>query len=414
MKQFNDKNFVLDTEIAQDLYHNHAAKMPIIDYHCHLIPEMVANDHRFKSITELWLGGDHYKWRAMRSCGVEERCITGDASDYEKFCAFARVMPYLIGNPIYHWTHLELQRYFDIRETLSEKTAKAIWDAANAKISAGGFSPRALIARSDVVCVCTTDDPADTLEYHALLKKETDFPCKVLPAFRPDKALGIEQPTFPAWLASLERIAGEPVGSFASLKAALRERIRFFDEMGCRASDQAFSYVPFETADEIELELIFSKALHGEALTVREADQYRTALLQFLAAEYASRDWVMELHIGPMRNNNTLMFNHLGPDAGFDSVDPALHRFVGQTGIALTTLRAVHAQSPRQLCHRVHARQFPDVGSRRQNAVRLRMVVQRSHRRDARTDARACQPRLSRHVRRHGHGLALVPVLSAA
>ena len=323
MKPFMDADFLLKTETARTLFA--AAKdMPIFDWHCHLSPKEIYEDRQPENITQLWLYGDHYKWRAMRSCGVEERCITGDASDYEKFCAFARVMPYLIGNPIYHWTHLELQRYFDIRETLSEKTAKAIWDAANAKISAGGFSPRALIARSDVVCVCTTDDPADTLEYHALLKKETDFPCKVLPAFRPDKALGIEQPTFPAWLASLERIAGEPVGSFASLKAALRERIRFFDEMGCRASDQAFSYVPFETADEIELELIFSKALHGEALTVREADQYRTALLQFLAAEYASRDWVMELHIGPMRNNNTKMFETIGPDTGFDSIGDSM------------------------------------------------------------------------------------------
>ena len=322
MKAFMDENFLLKTETAKTLFAA-AKEMPIFDWHCHLSPQEIYENRQPENITQLWLYGDHYKWRAMRSYGIAERYITGDADDYEKFCAFARVMPYLIGNPIYHWTHLELQRYFDIHETLSEKTALQIWDAANAKIAAGGYTPRELIARSNVVCVCTTDDPADSLEYHALLRNEKDFPCKVLPAFRPDKALNVEQPAFRSWLSAMEARTGEPIKSFAALKSVLRERIRFFDSMGCRASDQAFSYVPYEPADEIELELIFSKVLLGRALNVREADKYRTALMRFLAAEYAAAGWAMELHIGPMRNNNTRMFREIGPDAGFDSIGDA-------------------------------------------------------------------------------------------
>ena len=326
MKSFMDDDFLLKTETARTLFA--AAKdMPIFDWHCHLSPREIYENKQPDNITQLWLSGDHYKWRAMRSCGVAERYVTGDASDYDKFYAFARVMPYLIGNPIYHWTHLELQRYFGIRETLCEKTAQSIWDEANRKIAAGGFAPRELIARSNVACVCTTDDPADTLEYHALLQQETDFPCKVLPAFRPDKALGVELPTFRPWLCALQAVSGEAVSSFAALKAALRERIRFFDSMGCRASDQAFSYVPYESADEIELEMIFSKVMDGGVPTAVEADKYRTALLQFLAAEYASFGWAMELHIGPMRNNNTQMFRTIGPDAGFDSIGDDLVAF---------------------------------------------------------------------------------------
>lgn len=319
MKAFMDKNFLLETETAQKLYAA-AEKMPIFDWHCHLSPKEIYENKQPENIAQLWLGGDHYKWRAMRSYGIDEKYITGDASDYEKFCAFAEVMPYLIGNPMYHWTHLELQRYFGIDTPLSAKTADAIWNAANAKIAAGGFTPRALIERSNVACVCTTDDPADSLEYHALIQKDDSFKCKVLPAFRPDKALNIELPTFRPWLSAMEATCGETIDSFAGLKAALRSRIEFFAQMGCRASDQAFSYVPFAPADDIELEMIFSKVLGGEQPDVLEADKYRTALMQFLAAEYASRGWAMELHMGAMRNNNTKMFRAIGPDTGYDSI----------------------------------------------------------------------------------------------
>ena len=319
MKAFMDETFLLNTETARKLFA--AAKdMPIFDWHCHLSPKEIYENKQPENIAQLWLGGDHYKWRAMRSFGIDEKYITGDASDYEKFKAFAKVMPYLIGNPMYHWSHLELQRYFDIYETLSEKTADEIWEKANAKIAAGGFKPQELIERSNVACVCTTDDPADTLEYHALLKKEKPFNCKVLPAFRPDKALNIELPTFMPWLNALQKVSGEKIDSFAGLKAVLRNRIRLFADMGCCASDQAFSYVPFAPADEIELEIIFAKALYGQTLEPIEIDKYRTALMQFLAGEYAERGWAMELHIGAMRNNNTKMFRTLGPDTGFDSI----------------------------------------------------------------------------------------------
>ena len=319
MKAFMDKNFLLETETAQQLFAA-AEKMPIFDWHCHLSPKEIYENKQPDNIAQLWLGGDHYKWRAMRSYGIDEKYITGDASDYEKFCAFAKVIPSLIGNPMYHWTHLELQRYFDIYTPLSEKTADAVWNEANSKIAAGGFTPRALIERSNVACVCTTDDPADSLEYHALIQKDDSFRCKVLPAFRPDKALNIELPTFLPWLAAMEATCGEKIDSFAGLKAALRSRIAFFAQMGCRASDQAFSYVPYAPADDIELEMIFSKVLGGEKPDALEADKYRTALMQFLAGEYAGRGWVMELHMGAMRNNNTKMFRAIGPDTGYDSI----------------------------------------------------------------------------------------------
>ena len=316
--KFMDENFLLYNETSRKLF-KAANEMPIFDWHCHLSPKEIYENKKPENIAVLWLGGDHYKWRAMRSFGIDEKYITGDSTDYEKFEAFAKAMPYLIGNPLYHWTHLELQRYFGIYETLCEKTAKKIWDEANAKIEEGGFTPRELIEKSNVKCVCTTDDPADTLEYHALIKKE-DFSCKILPAFRPDKALNIELSTFLPWLSQLEATSGEVIDSFAALKAVLKDRMKFFDEMGCKASDQAFSYVPFAPADDIELELIFSKALAGKALLQTEIDKYRTALMQFLAGEYAKLGWAMELHMGAMRNNNTKMFKSIGPDTGFDSI----------------------------------------------------------------------------------------------
>ncbi len=319
MTKFMDENFLLGNETSRKLF-KEADKMPIFDWHCHLSPKEIYENGKPENIASLWLSGDHYKWRAMRSFGIDEKYITGDSSDFEKFCAFAKAMPYLIGNPIYHWTHLELQRYFGIYETLSEKTAEKIWNEANEKIEAGGFTPRELIEKSNVKCVCTTDDPADTLEYHALIKQDKDFSCKILPAFRPDKALNIELPTFIPWLHQLEKVSGETVDSFASLKAVLKDRMKMFDEMGCRASDQAFSYVPFVVSDDIELEMIFSKALGGEALSSLEVDKYRTALMRFLAGEYARLGWVMELHMGAMRNNNTKMFRSIGPDTGFDSI----------------------------------------------------------------------------------------------
>lgn len=321
MKTFMDKDFLLNNDASKELFHSYAENMPIFDWHCHLSPKEIYENKQPEDIAYLWLAGDHYKWRAMRSFGINEEYITGGASGYEKFKAWAKIMPYLIGNPLYHWTHLELQRYFDIYEPLSEKTADSIWERANAKIAAGGFTPRELIDGSNVTHVCTTDDAADTLEYHSLLAKEPSFKCKVLPAFRPDKALNIDQPTFIPWLRSLEEVSGVKIGSYKEMTEVLKTRLDLFEKLGCRASDHAFGYVPYLRADENELEKIFKKAVAGETLTIGESDKYRTELFRFFAKEYAKRGWGCEIHIGAMRNNNTAMFKKLGPDTGFDSID---------------------------------------------------------------------------------------------
>ncbi len=321
MRKFMDKDFLLTTKTAKEIYKKGAEKTPIFDWHCHLSPKEIYENNPPKDIAELWLGGDHYKWRAMRSCGVPEEYITGRKSGYEKFKKWAEVVPYLIGNPLYHWTHLELQRYFGIYEPLSVETAQAIWNKCNEQIKNGGFTPRELIEKSNVACVCTTDDPADSLEYHKKLKKDKSFKCKVLPAFRPDKALGIEKADFIPWLASMEKTAGREISSFAQLKEVLSQRIDFFDEMGCRASDHALTYVPYAVSNSRELELIFKKGVNGKPLSDEELDKYKTALLGFLGEKYAEKGWVMELHIGALRNNNTRMYQKLGADTGFDSVD---------------------------------------------------------------------------------------------
>ncbi len=319
MKKFMDKDFLLSTETAKKLYAA-CENTPIFDWHCHLQPKEIYENKTPEDIAYLWLAGDHYKWRGMRSCGISEEYITGDKTPYEKFKAWACAMPNLIGNPLYHWTHLELQRYFDIYEPLSPATCDEIWEKANAKIKAGGFTPRELIEKSNVKYVCTTDDAADTLEYHKLLAEDKSFKCKVLPAFRPDKALGIELEGYEIWVKALENVMGKAVPSFTELKAALLSRIEFFAEMGCRASDHAFTYVPYKRATEDELNVIFKKRLAGEALSIEEIDQYKTELMLFLANEYAKLGWGMEIHIGAMRNNNGVMFKKLGADTGYDSV----------------------------------------------------------------------------------------------
>lgn len=318
-KKFMDCDFLLNNEPAKKLFAA-ANEMPIFDWHCHLSPKEIYENKQPEDIAFLWLAGDHYKWRAMRSCGVDEKYITGDASNYEKFKAWAGIMPMLIGNPLYHWTHLELQRYFGIYEPLSAKTCDEIWEKANAKIAAGGFTPRELIMNSNVTCVCTTDDPADSLEYHALLAKDESFTTRVIPAFRPDKALGIELPGWKAWLEAMENTAGEKIESYSKLLAVLKARIDFFDSLGCRASDHAFTKFPFARADENELEAIFAKACKGEELYDVEVEKFKTELLRFFAKEYAKKGWGMELHIGAMRNNNALMFKKIGPDTGYDSI----------------------------------------------------------------------------------------------
>lgn len=314
-----DEDFLLTTETAKALFAA-CKNEPIFDWHCHLSPREIYENKEPEDITSLWLLGDHYKWRAMRSFGLDEKYITGDESHKEKFKAWAATMPHLIGNPLYHWTHLELQRYFEIFEPLNEKTCDSIWERANKKIKEGGFTPRELIKRSNVFCVCTTDDAADSLEYHIALKSDKSFKTKVLPAFRPDKALAIEASSFPDWVSSLNNASGETVYDFKSLTEILRERVDFFSSLGCRASDHGLTYIPFRRAGENELDAIVKKALKGERLDTEEIEKYKTELLIFLGGLYAQKGWGMEIHTGAMRNNNTYMFNKLGPDTGFDSI----------------------------------------------------------------------------------------------
>lgn len=314
-----DKDFLLNNDTSRELFAA-AEKMPIFDWHCHLSPKEIYENKTPRDIAELWLAGDHYKWRAMRSYGIDEKYITGDSSGYEKFMAWAKVMPSLIGNPLYHWTHLELQRYFDIYEPLSEKTAQSIWERANAKIASGGFTPRELIEGSNVACLCTTDDAADSLEYHRLIAQDESFKCRVIPAFRPDKALGIELDGYRDWVKALESAAGRDVPGYRELKEVLTQRIELFASLGCRASDHAFTKVPYARADDDELDRIYKKAVAGESLEAIEIEKYKTELMRFFAKEYARRGWGMEIHIGAQRNNNTRMFKALGPDTGFDSI----------------------------------------------------------------------------------------------
>ena len=320
VKEFMGKDFLLENTPAVGMFEK-ANKMPIFDWHCHLPPKEIFENKQPEDISSLWLGADHYKWRVMRSCGIEEKYITGSASGEEKFKAFASCMPAIIGNPMFHWCHLELQRYFDIYDILNEDTAGDIMARANKKIRDGGFTPRELIEKSNVSHLCTTDDPADKLEYHKLLQKDKSLKFKVLPAFRPDKALSIDLPSFIPWIKDMERTCGKSIDSYETLCEVLIDRIEFFHSMGCCAGDHAFSYVPFEKANNEELERIFISGKSGEQLSQRDVDKYKTGLMTLLAGEYAKRKWVMELHIGPMRNNNTRMFNQIGPDTGFDSID---------------------------------------------------------------------------------------------
>ncbi len=322
MKQFNDKNFVLDNEVAQDLFHNHAAKMPIIDYHCHLIPEMVANDHRFKSITELWLGGDHYKWRAMRTNGVDEKYCTGkDTSDWEKFEKWAETVPYTLRNPLYHWTHLELKTAFGIDKLLSPKTAREIFDECNEKLKSPEFSARGLMKHYNVECVCTTDDPVDDLHNHIEYAKHkaADDPM-MIPAWRPDKAMNIEKAEFPSYINQLEKVSGVTITKFADMVDALKKRHDFFQEQGCKLSDHGIEEFYDEDYTDSQIETIFEKAMRGQQLSNLEIRQFKNCFLTVMAEMDADADWTQQFHYGAIRDNNTKMFNQLGPDTGFDSI----------------------------------------------------------------------------------------------
>ena len=321
MKPFMDKDFLLSTPTAQTLFHSYAEKTPVLDYHCHINPKEIAEDRKFENITQVWLGGDHYKWRFMRSNGVDEHFITGDASDKEKFFKWAEVLGKAIGNPLYHWSHLELQRYFGYTGTLNKNTAEEVWNLCNAKLAESSMSVRNLIKQSNVTLICTTDDPVDTLEWHDKIAADDSFDVQVLPAWRPDKAMNIEKPEYLDYLSTLSKVSGITVDSVSSLQDALKNRMDYFASKGCSVSDHALEYVMYAPASEAEVEAIFKKRLGGGSVTREEELIFKTAFMLFVGKEYNKRNWVMQLHYGCKRDNNRLMYEKLGPDTGFDCIN---------------------------------------------------------------------------------------------
>ena len=321
MKTFMDKDFLLQTETAQKLYNDYAAATPILDYHCHINPQEIYEDRQFENITQVWLGGDHYKWRFMRSCGVDERFITGDASDKEKFLKWAEVLGKAIGNPLFHWSHLELQKYFGYHGVLNKNTAEEVWELCNKRLAQPDMTVRNIIKQSNVTLICTTDDPVDSLEWHKKIAEDASFDVKVLPAWRPDKAMNIEKPTYLEYLDQLSTVSGIKVASFADLCKALSNRMDFFASMGCCVSDHALEYVMYAPASAEEIESIFAKRLAGNAVTKEEELKFKTAFMVNVGKEYTKRNWVMQLHYGTIRDNNTLRYNQLGPDTGYDCIN---------------------------------------------------------------------------------------------
>ncbi|MCY8403192.1 glucuronate isomerase [Bacillus sonorensis] len=320
MKTFLDDQFLLSNDTAAKLYHEYAKGMPIIDYHCHLSPREIYENKTFKNITEVWLYGDHYKWRAMRANGIAEEFITGDASDEEKFSAWAKTVPMTIGNPLYHWTHLELRRFFGIYELLDENSAPEIWRNVNEQLNGKGFGARDLIEKSNVETVVTTDDPTDSLEYHLKLK-EDDYNVSVLPGFRPDKALEINQEGFSGWVKKLEDASGLAISDYDDFLKALKNRIGFFHEAGGRISDHAINEMMYVDADLKDVQPIFAKVMNGERVTVEEECKFKSYTLHFLGECYAEKGWAMQLHINALRNNSSKMYAKLGPDTGYDAIN---------------------------------------------------------------------------------------------
>jgi len=318
MKAFMDQDFLLNNETAKKLFHEYADRLPIIDYHCHLEAKDIYEDIHFDNITQVWLGGDHYKWRIMRANGIEEKYILGEASDEEKFLAWASTLQKLIGNPLYHFSHLELQRYFGVNVHLTEENAKEVYEKCNKVIK--DYSARKLIEDSNVELLCTTDDPTSDLKYHKLLKEDSSFKVKVLPAFRPDKAINISKSSYKDYIKSLQECVGYELNSIEKLVKALKERIAYFAEMGCRTADHGLDFIPFIEVEEKEVANIYQKALQGISLSNSEAEKYMLYIMKVLAKEYSDKNWIMQLHYGAKRDNSTKNFNKFGPDTGFDAI----------------------------------------------------------------------------------------------
>jgi glucuronate isomerase len=320
MKTFITENFLLETEAARELYFNYAAPQPIYDYHCHLPPKQIAENYRFRNLYDIWLAGDHYKWRAMRANGVAERFCTGEATDEEKYHAFVRTVPYTLRNPLYHWSHLELLRYFGIDEIIDQESAPGIWKQVNAQLARPEFSTQGILKKNRVAVVCTTDDPADSLEHHISIRAQ-GLKTRVYPTFRPDAALKVDQPAlFNAWCAKLTAAANTDLASFADFLAALQQRHDFFHEQGCRLSDHGLESCFAAECDEKLAAQIFHKARGGEAATPEEARQFGSYLMLYFGHLDTARGWTKQLHLGAQRNNNTRMRQELGPDTGFDSI----------------------------------------------------------------------------------------------
>lgn len=316
---FIHDNFLLENKFAEELYHNYSKNQPIIDYHNHLNPQFIAEDKIFDNVTKVWINGDHYKWRAMRTLGVNEKFITGDGSDKEKFMNWAKTVPYTMRNPLYHWTHLELARYFGITELLNEKSAERIYEEASAKINSPEYSTRNLLRKVNAEFVCTTEDPIDTLDFHEQLAK-SDFEVKVGTAFRPDRAILISNDGYNEYVDKLGEKSGITINTYADLLSALRNRIDFFDKNGCKLCDHGLDQVYFENYTESEITAIFKKKRENGVLTNEEALKFQSAVLFFLFETYHEFGWVQQLHLGALRNNNARMHRILGPDTGWDSI----------------------------------------------------------------------------------------------
>ncbi len=347
-KPFLNQDFLLSNSTAINLYHTYAKDLPIIDYHCHIQQHEILENKQFANITQIWLAADHYKWRAMRSCGIDEKYITGDATDYEKFLAWAKAIPQLIGNPLYHWTHLELQRYFDIDLILNEKNADTIWNLANAKLLSGELNVNAIIKKSKVEVICTTDDPTDDLAIH--LQLQGKLATKVLPSFRPDRGLDINNPNYLSWLDKLRQITGLTIKDYSEFKTALAARIKFFNDVGCKVSDHGMNYVPYAETSQEEVEQIFAKVLLGEKISFTEETKFRAWTLIFLGNEYARYSWAMQYHMNVTRNNNSIMLEKIGPDTGFDAINdtqlaeslPKLLDAINRNGLPKTILYSLN------------------------------------------------------------------------
>jgi glucuronate isomerase len=320
MKSFLDDNFLLQSETAKKLYHDFAEKLPVIDYHCHLPVQQIADDINFKNLTQIWLYGDHYKWRAMRACGVDESFITGDKSDIEKFEKWAETVPYTLRNPLYHWTHIELQRYFDVHELLKPESSKKIYDDCTKKLQTKEYSVKNILRKMRVEVVCTTDDPTDSLEYHKKIKDD-GFEIKVFPAFRPDKAMYVDDVNeFNTYVMRLEKISGSGVSSFQSYLDLLKKRHDFFAAAGCAVSDHGLEFVYAEDYTDNEIEAIFNKIRGGKELSPQEILKFKSAMLEIFATWDHEKGWVQQYHLGALRNNNSRMLESSGPDTGWDSV----------------------------------------------------------------------------------------------